>query len=125
MNNDMITIQCEFKMRTPLGFDTRCEVNFDVWRDFTDAQTIDKVVKWCRKAVTTPTMREPMITFIYGDGSPYGVSTSRVFGWLGGNFTQVKWKSHNDYDLTENIKPTAKLFREHYMECVKRMGVSA
>lgn len=120
MNNNMITIACEFKMRTPLGFDTDCKVDFDVWRDFTDAQTIKNVVKWCRKAVTTPTIREPMITFTYGNGSPYGVSTSRVFGWFGGIFNEVKWTGNN-VDETKDVEPTAKLFRELYMECVDRM----
>ena len=120
MNRDIVTIQCEFKMRTPLGFDTECKVDLDVWRDFTDVKTIDKVVKWCRKAITTPSIREPMITFIYGDGSPYGVSTSRVFGWLGGNFHMVKW-ANSEPNITDDIKPTAKLFRELYIECIERM----
>lgn len=122
MTNDMISIQCEFKMRTPLGFETECKVSIDIWRDYTDAQTIEKVVQWCRKAITTKTIRYPSIDFIYCDGTPYGQTVSRVFGWYGGEYDMVKWGKYGATEKTEGIKPTASLFRKLYLECVDRMA---
>ena len=119
----MIRIEVEAHAKTAIEFNTELKGSKDIFSDYRDIEKVEEVVKYVKGLFADKHFHDVTVSFIYGDGSLYGKTVSRLFNIVnGGKITALHWYgtvSTADTKI-ELDKLTTKIIREMYLECADR-----